>query len=159
MPFPPYVKPASLLVVLHNHSCILSDHFESYQCPLSKNLFKEFWQKTPLRQRMTVNLVRCSFSLSLTCIFIMHWYHFWYHTVSLKQVLEVNVDKQTFNYSLKPQANQQFMCSETSTFTDTDPFCAFVSEDELQKTMGPCVFLCWLSHQPDVTVNRWSEML
>lgn len=83
-----------------------------------------------------------------------------YYTVSLKLVLDVNADEQTFNYpSSKPQANQQFMCTETDTFTDTDPFCAFVTEDALQKTMGPSVFLCWLSHQPDVTVNRWSEML
>lgn len=52
-----------------------------------------------------------------------------YNTVSLKLVLDVNADEQTFNYPSKPQANQQFMCTETDTFTDTDSFCAFVTED------------------------------
>lgn len=40
IPFPHYVKHSSLLVVLHNSNCVWIYNFGSYQCPLSKNLFK-----------------------------------------------------------------------------------------------------------------------
>lgn len=136
---PPYIKHSSLLEVLHNSNCIWIYNFGSYQFPLSKNLFKRslIQRKTKDTSETENNSKSCQMH-DEKLFQIVSSMHLYFALISWLYCFS-----QASSWSKSRRAN-----TEADGFTDMYPVCVPVlrMEDTQQKTMGPCVFLCWLSH-------------